>query len=145
MVKHGVELADPRAEVAGMMARETLAGKSAEASVDNSLCRQQTKGNRGCILFGESDTPALPVTADTVQVVIRLSEKPGAKFTKDHISVTERDTWGDPVALVPQYLKIHEGFECILKHGVLADWIAANPIPATASLVRGLLMTTRGC
>ena len=45
------------------------------------------------------DTPALPVTAETVQVVIRLSEKPKA-FTKDHISVTEA-TWGDPVALVP--------------------------------------------
>ena len=97
MVKHGVELADPRAEVAADGTRN-VAGKSAEASVTIHYVAAD-QGKPRVYSIRRVDTPALPVTADTVQVVIRLSEKPGA-FTKDHISVTEA-TWGDPVALVP--------------------------------------------
>ncbi len=43
------------------------------------------------------DTPLLPVTADTVQVIITLSEMPRA-FTKDHVSVSNA-THDGPVAL----------------------------------------------
>ena len=44
-----------------------------------------------------ADNPLLPVTADTVQVIITLSEMPRA-FTKDHVSVSNA-TYGVPVAL----------------------------------------------
>ena len=43
------------------------------------------------------DNPLLPVTADTVQVIITLSEMPRA-FTKDHVSVSNA-THDGPVAL----------------------------------------------
>ena len=44
-----------------------------------------------------ADNPLLPVTADTVQVIITLSEMPRA-FTKDHVSVSNA-THDGPVAL----------------------------------------------
>ena len=96
MAKHGVEVADPRANLdAGV---RTVDGKSAEASVEIKYVGAD-QGKPRVYSIRRADSPALPVTAATVQVVVRLSEKP-AEFTKDHISVTEA-TVADPVALVP--------------------------------------------
>ena len=96
MAKHGVEVADPRANLdAGV---RTVDGKSAEASVEVKYVGAD-EGKPRVYSIRRVDSPALPITAETVQVVVRLSEKP-AEFTKDHISVTEA-TAADPVALVP--------------------------------------------
>ena len=96
MAKHGVEVADPRANLdAGV---RTVDGKSAEASVEVKYVGADA-GKPRVYSIRRVDSPALPITAETVQVVVRLSEKP-AEFTKDHISVTE-GTAADPVALVP--------------------------------------------
>ena len=96
MAKHGVEVADPRANLdAGV---RTVDGKSAEASVEIKYVGADL-GKPRVYSIRRVDSPALPITAATVQVVVRLSEKP-AEFTKDHISVTEA-TVADPVALVP--------------------------------------------
>ena len=125
MAKHGVEVADPRANLdAGV---RTVDGKSAEASVEVKYVGAD-QGKPRVYSIRRVDTPALPITAATVQVVVRLSEKP-AEFTKDHISVTEA-TVADPVALVPVPEDIL-GFEALK-----ASVAEAAKIPAV--VVRGL-------
>ena len=127
MVKHGVEVADPRADLdAGV---RTLDGKSGEASVEI----HYVDGDRGrpqVYSIRRASDPLLPVTAETVQVVIRLSEQP-AEFTKDEITVTNA-THVDPVALVPQSEDIQGVRE--LEGRLIARWIEANPPSGTASL-----------
>ena len=108
MAKHGVELADPRAKVL-MQGTRNVDGKSAEASVTIHYVGAD-RGKPRVYSIRRVDTPALPVTAETVQVVIRLSEKPGA-FTKDQITVTEA-TVGPILSLWFPYLKIH----WVMKH-----------------------------
>ena len=125
MAKHGVEVADPRANLdAGV---RTVDGKSAEASVEVKYVGAD-QGKPRVYSIRRVDSPALPITAETVQVVVRLSEKP-AEFTKDHISVTE-GTAADPVALVPVPEDIL-GFEALK-----ASVAEAAEIPAV--VVRGL-------
>ena len=97
MAKHGVEVADPRANLdAGV---RTVDGKSAEASVEVKYVDARPRDTAGVFYSQSRQSRTSCYGRATVQVVIRLSEKP-AEFTKDHISVTEA-TVADPVALVP--------------------------------------------
>ena len=127
MKKHAVEVADPRADLdAGV---RTVDGKSAEASIEI----HYVDGDRGrpqVYSIRRVSDPLLPVTAETVQVVIRLSEQP-AKFTKDQISVTNA-THVDPVALVPQS-EDTRGVED-LEERLIEAWKEDNPEPGEAAL-----------
>ena len=70
--------------------------KSEEASIEIHYVGADEGAPQVNSIRRASDSPFL-VTAETVQVVIQLSEKPAA-FMKDHISVTNA-TYSDPVAL----------------------------------------------
>ena len=95
--KNSVELADPRAELDDDGERKAD-GKSAEASITIHYVHSDN-GAPTVFSMRRADDPLLPVTAETVNVIILLSEKPKA-FTKDNVDVTN-STWGDPVALEP--------------------------------------------
>ena len=96
--KHKVEVQDPRADLDADGVR-TVDGKNAATSltihyIDGDL------GDPFVYSIRRVDTPALPISAATVDVIVLLSELPAA-FTKDHINVTNA-TAADPVALPPQ-------------------------------------------
>ena len=96
MVKHGVEVADPRANLdAGV---RTVDGKSAEASVEIKYV-DADRGKPRVYSIRRVDSPALPVTAETVQVVIRLSES--QRNLPRITSALQKPHVADPVALVP--------------------------------------------
>ena len=97
LAKHKVELADPRAELNDDGTRKAE-GKSAESSITIHYVHSDN-GAPTVFSMRRADDPLLPVTAETVNVIILLSEKPKA-FTKDNVDVTN-STWGDPVALEP--------------------------------------------
>ena len=87
--KHAVELADPRAELDDDGDRKPE-GKSAAASIvihfvgpdaDDPMVNS----------IRRADDPLLPVTSETVNVIIVLSEQP-KEFTKDHVERLKRDT-----------------------------------------------------
>ena len=98
MDKHGVEVADPRADLNDDGIRKAD-GKSATASLEIHYVGADEGKPRVYSIRRASD-PLLPVTAETVNVIIFLSEKPKA-FTKDHVDVSNA-TWGDPVELQTQ-------------------------------------------
>ena len=100
--KNSVELADPRAELDDDGERKAE-GKNAEASitfhyVEPEPTTNDLAGYPGVYSIRRADDPLLPVTAETVNVIILLSEKP-KEFKKGNVDVTNA-TWGDPVALV---------------------------------------------
>ena len=97
LAKHKVELADPRAELNDDGTRKAE-GKSAEASITIHYVHSDN-GAPTVFSMRRANDPLLPVTTETVNVIILLSEKPKA-FTKDNVDVTN-STWGDPVALEP--------------------------------------------
>ena len=86
--KDSVELADPRAELDDDGNRKAE-GKNAEASIEIHFV-DTDNGAPTVFSMWRADDLALPVTAETVDIIILLSEKPKA-FTKDHVDVTNRD------------------------------------------------------
>ena len=92
--KDSVELADPRAELDDAGARKA-AGKNKEASIElhyfhgidnpvNDIPTVYSIARHGAVL--------LPVTADTVDVIVTLSEEPKKDtFTKDRFSISNAD------------------------------------------------------
>ena len=72
---------------------------SAELQADIQLLAAD-EGEPRVLSIERVDNPLLPVTSETVQVIVTLSE-PAAAFTKDHISITDNATVADPVALDP--------------------------------------------
>ena len=125
MAKHGVEVADPRANLdAGV---RTVDGKSAEASVEIKYV-DADRGDPRVYSLRRADNPLLPVTAATVQVIVMLSEMPEA-FVVDDVTATEA-TVSAVAALVPVAEDIL-GFEAL---------VASVPSAAaiTPVMVRGL-------
>ena len=100
MAKHKVELADPRAELDDADKRKAD-GKSAAASLTIHYVAEDA-GAPEVYSIRRANDLLLPLTKDdtSVRVIVTLSEKAKA-FTKDHISATEADVAGDPVALDP--------------------------------------------
>ena len=103
--KHVVEVADPRADLNDDGTRKAD-GKNAATELMIHFVEADgfsSPGLGGSLLFPEvhsiqrADDLLLPVTSDTVDIIILLSEQPKA-FTKDHVDVTNA-TWGDPVGL----------------------------------------------
>ena len=94
--KETVELADPRAELNDDGTRKAE-GKSAEVSITIHYVGRDN-GPPTVFAIRRAGDLLLPVTSETVNVIILLSEQPKA-FTKDHVDVTNA-TWADPVALV---------------------------------------------
>ena len=81
MAKHGVEVADPRANLdAGV---RTVDGKSAEASVTINYVGAD-RGDPRVYSIRRVDTPALPVTADTVQVSSCSVKQPACVHEGSH-------------------------------------------------------------
>ena len=97
MGKHKVEVADPRADLDNDGTR-TAAGKSAEAFITIHYVKADG-GTPVVYSIRKADNPFLPVTAETVNVVLLLSEMPKA-FTKAHVNVSNA-TYVDPIALEP--------------------------------------------
>ena len=95
--KHVVEVADPRVDLNDDGTRKAD-GKNAAAELTIHFV-DTDNGAPTVFSMRRADDPLLPVTAETVNVIILLSEKPKA-FTKDNVDVTN-STWGDPVALEP--------------------------------------------
>ena len=101
MAKHGVEKADPRANLdAGV---RTVDGKSAEASFEVHYVAAQSSGDDlqdpTVISISKVGDALLPVTGATFDVLITLSEMPKKDgFTKDQVDVTNA-TAADPVAI----------------------------------------------
>ena len=112
--KETVELADPRAELNDDGTRKAE-GKSAEVSITIHYVGRDN-GPPTVFAIRRAGDLLLPVTSETVNVIILLSEQPKA-FTKDHVDVTNA-TWVDPVALValPE---------------VVSDPIATDDMPST--------------
>ena len=112
MAKHGVEKADPRANLdAGA---RTVDGKSAEASFEVHYVAAQSSGDDlqdpTVISISKVGDALLPVTGATFDVLITLSEMPKKDgFKKDQIDVTNA-TAADPVAIAP--LKVAAAFHC---------------------------------
>ena len=94
-----VELADPIAEFDFATGKRNAAGKNAAAGMLTIHYVAADQGKPRVYSMERADTPLLPVTAETVQVVIRLSETPDKFTAADHLSVTNA-TAADPVALV---------------------------------------------
>ena len=95
--KHAVEVADPLAYLNDDGTRK-VEGKSAEASIEIHYVHSDN-GAPTVFSMRRTDDPLLPVTSETVNVIIILSEKPKA-FTKDNVDASNA-TWDDPVALEP--------------------------------------------
>ena len=110
MAKHGVEKADPRANLdAGV---RTVDGKSAEASLEVHYVAEQSSDtdlqDPTVISISKVGDALLPVTGATFDVLITLSEMPKKDgFKKDQIDVTNA-TAADPVAIAP--VKVAEAF-----------------------------------
>ena len=94
-----VELADPIAEFDVATGKRNAAGKNAAAGTVTIHYVAADQGKPRVYSIRRADTPLLPVTAATVQIVIRLSETPDKFTAADHLSVTNA-TAADPVALV---------------------------------------------
>ena len=94
-----VELADPLAEFDVATGKRNAAGKNAAAGTVTIHYVAADQGKPRVYSIRRADTPLLPVTAATVQIVIRLSETPDKFTAADHLSVTNA-TAADPVALV---------------------------------------------
>ena len=94
-----VELADPIAEFDVATGKRNAAGKNAAAGTVTIHYVAADQGKPRVYSMERADTPLLPVTAATVQIVIRLSETPDKFTAADHLSVTNA-TAADPVALV---------------------------------------------
>ena len=94
-----VELADPLAEFDVATGKRNAAGKNAAAGTVTIHYVAADQGKPRVYSMERADTPLLPVTAATVQIVIRLSETPDKFTAADHLSVTNA-TAADPVALV---------------------------------------------
>ena len=111
MAKHGVEKADPRANLdAGV---RTVDGKSAEASLEVHYVAAQSSDtdlqDPTVISISKVGDALLPVTGATFDVLITLSEMPKKDgFKKDQIDVTNA-TAADPVAIAP--MKVAEAFD----------------------------------
>ena len=102
MAKHGVEKADPRAELDDAGAR-TADGKSAEASIELHYVAEEADAGAPTVIsiskVGASLLPVTPVTAATFDVLVTLSEMPRKDgFKKDHIDASNA-TAADPVAI----------------------------------------------
>ena len=94
-----VELADPLAEFDVATGKRNAAGKNVAAGTVTIHYVAADQGKPRVYSMERADTPLLPVTAATVQIVIRLSETPDKFTAADHLSVTNA-TAADPVALV---------------------------------------------
>ena len=104
--KETVELADPRAELDGTTRK--AAGKNKEASIElHYVAAEEGDAGPDAIPVGQPVVNKIervgselrPVTADTFEVLITLSEEPRKDgFKKDHINVSHA-TAGDPTFL----------------------------------------------
>ena len=109
MPKHRVESVD-------------ATGKSEEASIEIHYVGADEGAPQVYSIRRASGSPFV-VTAETVRVIIHLSEKPAA-FTKDHISVTNA-THADPIALGSVHEDEVEGMSSTGRDGKLYFYIVA--------------------
>ena len=96
--KHEVEVADPRADLDDDGVRK-VDGKNAATSLEI----MYIEGDPGSPLVysvRQVDDPLIPLSADTVDVIVLLSEMP-AKFDKDFISVSDNAAVTTVTALRP--------------------------------------------
>ena len=123
----------------GIVAADPLNDKkSKKLDANVHLVSEDAAGGPTVYSIRRADNPLLPIIADTVQVIITLSERP-KEFKKGNVSVTDNATiTKDPQALAPVAERV------VTVENVTQTLIGAGVVDTRAPSARGLYDTSTG-